>query len=178
MPKQLSEWLDGFVKNGADPNDIDNWPENAGGAGQLYRYYIYGSYNANISQSGNSLNSAIWGFTFTSKVYLETNELGDVFDISDLQNKFNFDMSHNNQFRTNVRPLYCQLSFYNPNKTLVNPSMIELHDNNGIIDGVEFRNCLDMPNATIRDVVVAPSVNAEGTHNWTIINITQYESSI
>lgn len=28
MSKQLNEWLDGFVENGADPKNVTNWPEN------------------------------------------------------------------------------------------------------------------------------------------------------
>ena len=33
MAKQLGKWLDEFVENGANPNDITDWPENAGGGG-------------------------------------------------------------------------------------------------------------------------------------------------
>lgn len=32
MAKQLNEWLNEFVENGADANDVSNWPENAGGS--------------------------------------------------------------------------------------------------------------------------------------------------
>ncbi len=32
MAKTLNNWLDGFVENGADPNNVTNWPENGGGA--------------------------------------------------------------------------------------------------------------------------------------------------
>lgn len=31
MAKNLEQWLDEFVDNGADTKDITNWPENAGG---------------------------------------------------------------------------------------------------------------------------------------------------
>lgn len=31
MPKQLTNWLDEFVENGADPSDVIDWPENTGG---------------------------------------------------------------------------------------------------------------------------------------------------
>lgn len=31
MPKQLTNWLDEFVENGADPSDVIDWPENSGG---------------------------------------------------------------------------------------------------------------------------------------------------
>ena len=31
MSKKLNEWLDEFVENGANPSDVTNWPENAGG---------------------------------------------------------------------------------------------------------------------------------------------------
>ncbi len=31
MSKKLNEWLDEFVENGADANDVTSWPENAGG---------------------------------------------------------------------------------------------------------------------------------------------------
>lgn len=31
MAKHLEKWLDEFVENGADPNNITEWPENAGG---------------------------------------------------------------------------------------------------------------------------------------------------
>lgn len=31
MAKTLNKWLDEFVENGADANDVTNWPENAGG---------------------------------------------------------------------------------------------------------------------------------------------------
>ena len=31
MAKKLNQWLDEFVENGADPSDVINWPENAGG---------------------------------------------------------------------------------------------------------------------------------------------------
>ena len=31
MAKQLTEWLNEFVEKGADPSDITDWPENAGG---------------------------------------------------------------------------------------------------------------------------------------------------
>lgn len=30
MPKQLTNWLDEFVENGADPSDVTEWPENSG----------------------------------------------------------------------------------------------------------------------------------------------------
>lgn len=30
MSKQLNEWLDCFVENGADPKNVTNWPENGG----------------------------------------------------------------------------------------------------------------------------------------------------
>ncbi len=30
MSKQLNEWLDNFVENGADPKDVTNWPKNGG----------------------------------------------------------------------------------------------------------------------------------------------------
>ena len=33
MAKDLNKWLDEFVENGADANDVVNWPENAGGGG-------------------------------------------------------------------------------------------------------------------------------------------------
>lgn len=33
MAKDLNKWLDEFVENGADANDVTNWPENAGGDG-------------------------------------------------------------------------------------------------------------------------------------------------
>ncbi len=31
MAKTLQKWLDEFVNNGADANDVTNWPENTGG---------------------------------------------------------------------------------------------------------------------------------------------------
>ena len=31
MAKNFNQWLDEFVDNGADANDVTNWPENAGG---------------------------------------------------------------------------------------------------------------------------------------------------
>lgn len=31
MSKQLNQWLDEFIENGADATDVTNWPENAGG---------------------------------------------------------------------------------------------------------------------------------------------------
>jgi len=34
MAKQLTEWLDEFVNNGANPNDVPNWPEEKGGSTQ------------------------------------------------------------------------------------------------------------------------------------------------
>lgn len=36
MPKQLTNWLDEFVENGADPSDVIDWPENGGGGGGSY----------------------------------------------------------------------------------------------------------------------------------------------
>lgn len=33
MAKKLNQWLDEFVSNGADPSNVTNWPENAGGDG-------------------------------------------------------------------------------------------------------------------------------------------------
>ena len=32
MVKNLEQWLDEFVDNGADAKDVTNWPENAGGS--------------------------------------------------------------------------------------------------------------------------------------------------
>ena len=43
MAKQLSEWLDDFVKNGADPNDIDNWSKGSGGGSKIYTIQVTGS---------------------------------------------------------------------------------------------------------------------------------------
>ena len=31
MSKQLNQWLDEFIENGADATDVGNWPKNAGG---------------------------------------------------------------------------------------------------------------------------------------------------
>ena len=31
MSKQLNQWLDEFIENGADATDVGSWPENAGG---------------------------------------------------------------------------------------------------------------------------------------------------
>lgn len=33
MAKNLNKWLDEFVEKGADPSDVTDWPENAGGGG-------------------------------------------------------------------------------------------------------------------------------------------------
>ena len=33
MAKKLNDWLDEFVESGADPKDVTDWPENAGGGG-------------------------------------------------------------------------------------------------------------------------------------------------
>lgn len=33
MAKTLNKWLDEFVENGADANNVTDWPENAGGGG-------------------------------------------------------------------------------------------------------------------------------------------------
>lgn len=41
MSKTLNKWLDEFVENGADANNVANWPENAGGGNKLYYLTIY-----------------------------------------------------------------------------------------------------------------------------------------
>lgn len=33
MAKELNKWLDEFVENGADPKNVTDWPEDAGGGG-------------------------------------------------------------------------------------------------------------------------------------------------
>ena len=33
MAKEFKDWIDEFVENGANPKDVTNWPENAGGGG-------------------------------------------------------------------------------------------------------------------------------------------------
>lgn len=35
MAKQLRDWLNEFVQNGADPNNVTDWPENAGSGGGI-----------------------------------------------------------------------------------------------------------------------------------------------
>ncbi|MBS7256866.1 MAG: hypothetical protein KIG63_00275 [Methanobrevibacter sp.] len=35
MVKNLEQWLDEFVDNGADAKDVTNWPENAGGTSNI-----------------------------------------------------------------------------------------------------------------------------------------------
>jgi len=35
MAKQLNKWLDEFVENGADPKNVIEWPENAGGGSSM-----------------------------------------------------------------------------------------------------------------------------------------------
>lgn len=35
MSKRLNEWLDEFIENGADPENVTEWPENAGGGGEI-----------------------------------------------------------------------------------------------------------------------------------------------
>ncbi len=35
MPKQLNEWLNEFVENGADPKKVTEWPEEAGGGSPI-----------------------------------------------------------------------------------------------------------------------------------------------
>ena len=35
MGKEFKDWVDEFVENGANPKDVTNWPENAGGGGSI-----------------------------------------------------------------------------------------------------------------------------------------------
>lgn len=36
MAEQFNAWLNKFVDNGADPDDVVNWPENGGGSGESW----------------------------------------------------------------------------------------------------------------------------------------------
>lgn len=65
MAKELKDWIDEFVENGANPKDVTNWPEEAGGTGgsELYTYYVktedtdYGLYTFTFQCDNPELDS-------------------------------------------------------------------------------------------------------------------------
>ena len=44
MGKEFKDWVDEFVENGANPKDITNWPENAGGGSLTLQDFIDNSF--------------------------------------------------------------------------------------------------------------------------------------
>ena len=44
MGKELKDWIDEFVKNGANPKNVPDWPENAGGGEMTLQDFIDNSF--------------------------------------------------------------------------------------------------------------------------------------
>lgn len=70
MAKKFNQWLDEFVENGADPKDVTNWPENAGGGqGGEAEHYVVTLSDLTIPEGYNpSAGNMTFGWTSNEKI--------------------------------------------------------------------------------------------------------------
>lgn len=80
MAKELKDWIDEFVKNGANPKNVPHWPEEAGGSGTKVvselpqvgeEYTIY---------ELQEISKASYGWMFTSPFVDNSEKINLVFD--------------------------------------------------------------------------------------------------
>ncbi len=95
MAKQLRQWLDEFVNNGADPKNVIEWPSNAGGAGL--------SIAVSISGSGYGTLKAFDGDTELEVIFVREVIVENPYKVSA---EFNIIVPLNKEIHFEYTPLY------------------------------------------------------------------------
>lgn len=84
MVKNLEQWLDEFVDNGADAKDVTNWPENAGGGASKIKTVKAGQkIRIDLSKYTRPIYSYRDRIELFSTLCVSKNDLGPIIDNSD-----------------------------------------------------------------------------------------------
>ncbi len=86
MSKQLNEWLDEFVENGADASDVTAWPENAGGNGGEVILDAVGTYSIDVKEFSKAVANIPNSFTgeigYRMGINASGSDINDLFTVS------------------------------------------------------------------------------------------------
>lgn len=113
MVKNLEQWLDEFVDNGADAKDVTNWPENAGGGASKIKTVKAGQkIRIDLSKYTKPIYSYRDKIELFSTLYISENSFGPI--VSNGDSLFTFGKRYYlpimiNQNRTQV---LCQAGVY------------------------------------------------------------------
>ena len=81
MVKNLEQWLDEFVDNGADAKDVTNWPENAGGGASKIKTVKAGQkIRIDLSKYTKPIHSYEGKIELFSTLCISKNGFGPIFD--------------------------------------------------------------------------------------------------
>ncbi len=101
MSKQLNQWLNEFIENGADATDVVNWPEDAGGGtGETYSGPYYVRDNRTLPTAGKIATQNI-----TIDVPIKPEELND------------WEIAYNNGYRVNTESVEGDVVWFYNDKT-------------------------------------------------------------